>query len=137
MLKLPDVICDMIEMTYLCKQKDMVKRLFIFICFATIALCAFASRIPVYLCRCPSGDDTYGNITKRTPAQPLCIWQEQNNIYVPQGESIYCMLSDADGIVYECTVPANGVVVLPSDLHGQFELLIQMNDVSYKDEISL
>lgn len=83
----------------------MVKRLFIFICFATIALCAFASRIPVYLCRCPSGDDTYGNITKRTPAQPLCVWQEQNSVYVPQGESIYCMLSDADGIVYECTVP--------------------------------
>lgn len=47
------------------------------------------------------------------------------------------MLSDADNVVYECMVPANGVVVLPSDLHGQFELLIQMNDVSYKGEICL
>lgn len=86
---------------------------------------------------CSRDDNSHGNIIRRTPAQPLCVWQEQNIIYVPQDESIYCMLSDADNVVYECMVPANVVVVLPSDLHGQFELLIQMNDVSYKGEISL
>lgn len=86
---------------------------------------------------CSRDDNSHGNIIRRTPAQPLCVWQEQNIIYVPQDESIYCMLSDADNVVYECMVSANGVVVLPSDLHGQFELLIQMNDVSYKGEISL
>lgn len=115
----------------------MVKRLFILICFAVLALCTFASRIPLYLNCCSRDDNSHGNVIRRTPAQPLCVWQEQNSIYVPQGESIYCMLSDADGIVYECTVSANGVVVLPSDLHGQFELLIQMNGVSYNGEISL
>ena len=115
----------------------MVKRLFILMCFAALSLCIFASRIPLYLNCCSRDDNSHGNVIRRTPVQPLCVWQEENSIYVPQGESIYCMLSDADGIVYECAVPANGVVVLPSDLHGQFELLIRMNDVSYKGVISL
>ena len=115
----------------------MVKRLFILMCFAALSLCIFASRIPLYLNCCSRDDNSHGNVIRRTPVQPLCVWQEENSIYVPQGESIYCMLSDADDIVYECTVSANGVVVLPSDLHGQFELLIQMNDVSYKGVISL
>lgn len=61
----------------------------------------------------------------------------QNSIYVPQGENIYVMLSDADGVVYECMASARGVVILPSDLHGSYELLIQMNGVSYKGEIRL
>lgn len=81
---------------------------------------------------CSRDDNSHGNIIRRTPAQPLCVWQEQNIIYVPQDESIYCMLSDADNVVYECMVPANGVVVLPSDLHGQFELLIQMYPIRVK-----
>ena len=115
----------------------MAKRLLILLCFVTFAIYTSASRLPLYLNCCSRDDNSHGNVIRRTPAQPLCVWQEQNSVYVPQGESIYCMLSDADGIVYECTVPANGVVVLPSDLHGQFELLIQMNDVSYKGEISL
>lgn len=51
---------------------------------------------------CSRDDNSHGNIIRRTPAQPLCVWQEQNIIYVPQDESIYCMLSDADNVVYEC-----------------------------------
>lgn len=118
-------------------KKHMTKRILMFAWFIAFAICTFASRTPIYLNKCSYDNVTPGNAVKRTPAQPLCVWQEQNSVYVPQGESIYCMLSDADGIVYECTVPTNGVVVLPSDLHGQFELLIQMNDVSYKGVISL
>jgi len=36
-----------------------------------------------------------------------------------------------------CVASSQEVVVLPSDVHGQYELLIEVNGVSYKGEISL
>lgn len=137
MLKLADAIYLSCGKYYLCKQKNLMKKILIFVWLVTFSICASASRTPVHLNRCPKDNNTYGNAMQRTSVQPLCIWQEQNCIYVPQGENIYCMLLDADNIIYECMASSQEVVVLPSDVHGQYELLIEVNGVSYKGEISL
>lgn len=119
------------------KENVMSKKLWILVCFVTFAICTSASKLPLYLSRCPKEDNSHGNVIRRTPAQPLCIWQEQNCIYVPQDENIYCVLLDTDEIVYECIVPTLGIVAFPAELQGQYTLLIQMNGVSYKGEIYL
>lgn len=115
----------------------MIKRFLIFVWLVSFALCTSASKLPIYLNRCQVCSDTFGNVIKRSPAKPLCIWQEQNCIYIPQGEYMQCRLIDSDGVVYECMASETGTIVFPVELHGQYELLLQMDDVSYIGVLNL
>lgn len=116
----------------------MLRRIVIFLLVIAFASSAFARSIthvqlhPIY------DNCTEGNPVPRMPMPTLYILQEQQCIYIPQGYGeVRCFLYNGNMIVFDRELLGKSTVEFPCELQGDFELVLNVEGVSYIGVIKL